>query len=202
MKILAIGRNYVEHIKELENEIPDEPVLFTKPDSALLRNNDPFYYPSYSKDIHYEVEVVVKINKVGKSIEEEFANTYYSEIALGIDFTARDIQAKAKAKGLPWLLAKGFDSSAPISPFYPKSNFDLKNLKFGLDIDGKPVQRGNTSHMMYSIDQIICYISKFITLKKGDLIFTGTPEGVGPIQIGNRLEGFLEGKKVLDFEIK
>ncbi len=202
MKIIAIGRNYVEHIKELNNAIPDEPVIFTKPDSALLRNNSPFYYPDYSQDIHYEVEVVVKICKVGKGIEVPFAHTYYDEFAIGIDFTARDLQAKAKEKGLPWVIAKGFDGSAPISAFRSKEGYDLQNLNFSLDHNGKKVQNGNTSHMMYTIDHLISYVSRFITLKKGDLIFTGTPKGVGPIQIGDRLEAFLEDEKVMDFEIK
>lgn len=202
MKILAIGRNYVEHIKELNNEIPDEPVIFTKPDSALLRNNDDFYFPDYTKEIHHEIELVVKICKVGKNIEPAFAPSYYQEFALGIDFTARDLQSKAKEKGLPWAIAKGFDGSAPISPFRPKEGYDLNNLNFELKINGNSVQKSNTSLMMYDVDAIICYISKFITLKKGDLIFTGTPKGVGPIKIGDRLEGFLEEEKVLDFAIK
>ncbi|WP_109830483.1 fumarylacetoacetate hydrolase family protein [Reichenbachiella versicolor] len=202
MKILAIGRNYVDHIKELNNEIPDEPLIFMKPDTALLRNNDPFYYPSYSTDIHYEVELVVKIDKVGKNIEKKFAPSYYNEFAIGIDLTARDIQNKAKDKGLPWLLSKGFDSSAPISKFRSKEGYDLSNLNFSLDIDGKKVQEANTSLMMFDIDDIIVYISKFITVKKGDLIFTGTPKGVGPINIGNHVEAFLEQEKVMDFEVK
>lgn len=202
MKILAIGRNYVEHIKELNNEVPDEPIVFMKPDTALLRNNDPFYYPDYSTDIHYEVELVVRINKVGKNIEKKFAATYYDEFAIGIDLTARDLQIKAKDKGLPWMLSKGFDSSAPISPFRSKEGYDLNNLNFSLDIDGQKVQDANTSLMMYDVDDIIVYISKFITLKKGDLIFTGTPKGVGPIQIGNRIQAYLEQEKVMDFEVK
>ena len=202
MKILAIGRNYVEHIKELNNAIPDEPVIFSKPDSAILRNNTPFYFPDYTQDIHHEVEVVIKICKVGKSIEEKFAHTYYDEFAIGIDLTARDLQSKAKEKGLPWVLAKGFDGSAPISTFRSKKGYELSNLNFSLDLNGNKVQNGNTSHMMYSIDQLLAYVSRFITLKKGDLIFTGTPKGVGPIKIGDRLEAFLEEEKVMDFEIK
>jgi 2-keto-4-pentenoate hydratase/2-oxohepta-3-ene-1,7-dioic acid hydratase in catechol pathway len=202
MKIIAIGRNYVKHIKELNNERPDEPVVFTKPDSALLRNNDDFYYPEYSKDIHYEVEVLIKICKVGKNIEERFAHKYYDEVGVGIDFTARDLQSIAKKKGLPWDLAKGFHGSAPVSAFVPKEKFDMNNLNFGLSIDDKKVQQGNTSHMIFSFDYLISYISKFITLKKGDIIFTGTPEGVGPVHIGNRLEVFLEQEKMMDFEVK
>ncbi len=202
MKILAIGRNYVDHIKELNNEIPDEPVIFSKPDSALLRNNADFYFPDYSTDIHHELEMVVKICKVGKNIETAFAHTYYEEFALGIDFTARDLQAKAKEKGLPWVLAKGFDGSAPISAFRSKQGYDLNNLNFELKINGTSVQKANTTLMMYNVDAIICYISRFITLKKGDLIFTGTPKGVGPVKIGDRLEAFLEEEKVMDFAIK
>ena len=201
MKILAIGRNYVEHIEELNNERPSEPVVFTKPETALLKNNQPFYYPSISKDIHYEVEVLLKICKNGKNIEEKFAHKYYDQIGLGIDFTARDLQTKAKEKGLPWALAKGFNHSAPISEFRPKSDYkDLNSLNFSLD--DKTVQKGNTSMVLFSFDFIISYISKYITLKKGDIIFTGTPKGVGPIQIGNKLVGYLEGEKLLDFEIR
>jgi len=195
MKILAIGRNYVEHIEELNNERPSEPVVFTKPETALLKNNQPFYYPSISKDIHYEVEVLLKICKNGKNIEEKFANKYYDQIGLGIDFTARDLQTKAKEKGLPWALAKGFNHSAPISEFRSKSDYrDLNSLNFSLDIDGKTVQKGNSSMVLFSFDFIISYISKYIMLKKGDIIYTGTPKGVGPIQIGNRLVGYLEGE--------
>lgn len=203
MKILAIGRNYAEHIEELNNERPSEPVVFTKPETALLKKNLPFYYPSISNDIHHEVEVLLKIGKNGKNIEEKFAHKYYDEIGLGIDFTARDLQTKAKEKGLPWALAKGFNSSAPISYFRPKSDYkDMNDLNFSLDIDGKTVQEGNTSLVLFSFSYIISYISKYITLKRGDIIFTGTPKGVGPIQIGNRLEGYLEGEKLLNFEIK
>ena len=203
MKIIAIGRNYAEHIAELNNETPDEPVIFTKPDTALLRNNDDFYYPEFSRDIHYEVEIVLKINREGKYIAEKFAHKYFDEFAIGIDFTARDLQQKAKEKGLPWALAKGFNSSAPISKFRPKTDFeDLNNLNFGLRVDGETKQMGNTKMMIYSFDYIISYISKFITLKKGDLIFTGTPKGVGPIQIGNKLEAFVEDENWMEFEIK
>lgn len=203
MKILAIGRNYVEHIKELNNERPDEPVIFTKPDTALVRNNQPFYFPDFSTDIHYEVELVLRLGKTGKNIHEKFANTYYDAIGLGIDFTARDLQTKAKDKGLPWALAKGFDGSAPVSEFLPLSNFeDVNNIAFSLQIDGQVKQQGNSSLMLFSFNQIISYISKFITLRSGDLIFTGTPKGVGPIKIGNILEGYIENKKLLNVEIK
>jgi 2-keto-4-pentenoate hydratase/2-oxohepta-3-ene-1,7-dioic acid hydratase in catechol pathway len=203
MKIICIGRNYAEHIAELNNETPDEPVIFTKPDTALLRNNEAFYYPEFSNDIHYEVEVVLKINREGKYIAEKFAHKYYDEVAIGIDFTARDMQQKAKEKGLPWALAKGFHGSAPISPFKSISEFkDLHNLNFGLKVDGEVRQLGNTKMMIYSFDYLISYISKFITLKKGDLIFTGTPKGVGPVQIGNKLEAFVENENWMEFEIK
>ena len=203
MKIIAVGRNYAAHIEELNNERPDEPVIFTKPDSAIIIRNQPFFYPDFSNDIHHEVEIVLKINKVGKNIQEKFAHKYFDEIAIGIDFTARDLQSKAKAKGLPWALAKGFDGSAPLSSFIQKSKFEnLNNLNFGLEIDGKLKQKGNTSLMLFSFDYIISYISQFYTLKKGDLIFTGTPKGVGPVKIGNKLKAFIEDEVLLDFNIK
>jgi len=203
MKILAIGRNYAEHIAELQNEVPDEPVIFFKPDTALLKNNDPFYYPDFSKDIHHEVELILRISKEGKNIATKFASKYYDAIGLGIDFTARDLQAKAKSKGLPWTLAKGFNGSAPISEFLPITDFpDLKNIDFKLLINGQEKQVGNTSMMLNSFDEMLAYMSRFITLKKGDIIFTGTPHGVGPVQVGDRLEGFIQDKKLLDFEIK
>lgn len=202
MKIICIGRNYTEHIKELGNDKPDEPVIFMKPDSAILRNNDAFYIPDFSQDVHHEVEVVIKINRVGKSIEQKFAGKYYDEIGLGIDFTARDLQSKLKAKGLPWEKAKGFNSSAPISPFISKEGLDMSNLDFRLDINGETVQKGNTSLMLYPIDEIIAYVSQYFTLKKGDLIFTGTPKGVGPVKIGDRLQGYLKSELMFDFEVK
>jgi len=203
MKILAIGRNYVEHIKELNNERPDEPVIFTKPDTALVRNNQPFYFPDFSNDIHYEVELVLRLCKMGKNINEKFAHTYYDAIGLGIDFTARDLQTKAKDKGLPWALAKGFDGSAPVSEFLPLSDFqDINNINYSLKVDGQVKQQGNSSLMLFSFNQIISYISKFITLRSGDLIFTGTPKGVGPIKIGNKLEGYIENQKLLNVEIR
>lgn len=203
MKIFAIGRNYVEHIKELNNERPDEPVIFTKPDTALVRNNQPFYYPEFSSDIHYEVELVLRICKMGKNIHEKFAHKYFDAIGLGIDFTARDIQSKAKEKGLPWALAKGFDGSAPVSEFLPIDYFqDINNIDFSLKIDGEVKQQGNSSLMLFKYNKIISYISKFVTLRNSDLIFTGTPKGVGSIKIGNKLEGYIENTKLLDIEIK
>ncbi len=202
MKILAVGRNYLEHIKELGNQTPDEPVIFLKPETAVLRNNEPFYYPDFSKDIHHELEIVLKISKPGKNIEEKFAHKYYEEIGLGIDFTARDLQSKLKAKGLPWDLAKGFNDSAPISEFLSKENYDLQNLNFELEVNGELRQAGNTSMMIYSFDSLVSFVSRYFTLKTGDLIFTGTPEGVGPVQPGDRLKGSLEGRVLLDFEVK
>jgi 2-keto-4-pentenoate hydratase/2-oxohepta-3-ene-1,7-dioic acid hydratase in catechol pathway len=203
MKIICIGRNYVEHIKELNNETPSSPVIFLKPDTAILRNNDAFYYPEFSNNIHYEVEIVLKISKIGKYIETKFAHTYYDEIGIGIDFTARDLQDIAKEKGLPWDLAKGFNSSAPISTFVSKSDYnDINDLNFGLKIGGEWRQKGNTSHMIYDFNHIIAYISKFITLKKGDLLFTGTPKGVGAVNRGDLLEAYIEDKKLLEVEVK
>ncbi|OKL39956.1 fumarylacetoacetate hydrolase family protein [Pontibacter flavimaris] len=203
MKIVAIGRNYADHIAELQNEVPDEPVIFFKPDTAILRNNEPFYYPEYSNDVHHEVELLLRVSREGKNIEQKFAHKYYDAIGLGIDFTARDLQAKAKAKGLPWTLAKGFNGSAPVSEFLPLSDFpDLHNINFRLDVNGETRQQGNSKLMLHPFDEIIAYISKFITLKKGDIIYTGTPQGVGPVKIGDRLEGYVEDKKLLDFEVK
>lgn len=203
MKIIAVGRNYVEHIRELNNEQPDDPVIFTKPDTAILRNNEPFYYPDFSQDVHHELEVVVRISKMGKRIEERFAYKYYDEIGLGIDFTARDIQSKLKAKGLPWDLAKGFNGSAPISGFVPKSEFaDIQNINFQLDVNGETRQQGNTSLMLFKIDYLIAFASRYFTLQTGDLIFTGTPKGVGPVQVGDRLVATLEGRELLNFDVK
>ena len=203
MKILGVGRNYVEHIEELNNERPDEPVIFLKPDTALGRNMREFYLPDYSSNLQYEVELVLKINQEGKNIHPKFAHKYFDEIGIGVDFTARDIQSKAKEKGLPWALAKGFDGSAPVSDFLQKSDFkDLENINFSLMIDGEIKQKGNSSLMIFSFEYIIHYISKFITLKKGDLIFTGTPKGVGAVKIGNILKAFIENEKLLEIEIK
>jgi acylpyruvate hydrolase len=203
MKILAIGRNYAEHIAELQNEVPDEPVIFFKPDTAILRNNEPFYYPDYSTDIHYEVELVLRVGKEGKNIQAKFADKYIDGLGIGIDFTARDLQSKAKAKGLPWTLAKGFNGSAPVSDILPIEDFPAwDNINFGLKVNGELKQQGNSGMMIHNFGAILAYMSRFITLKKGDLIFTGTPAGVGPIQIGDRLEAFVEDKTLLNFEIK
>ena len=203
MKIICIGRNYVAHAKELNNDVPTTPVFFMKPDSALVISNRPFFYPDFSSDVHYELEVVVRIDRLGRSIEEKYANRYFSEIGLGVDFTARDLQMKQKEKGLPWEIAKGFDYSAPISEFFPLKQFkDIHNLSFKLDLNSKTVQDGNTSLMIFSFEKIISYVSRYMTLKTGDLIFTGTPAGVGPVAINDRLEAYLEGEKIMDFPVK
>ena len=204
MKIICIGRNYCEHARELNNEIPKEPVIFMKPDSALLRNNEPFYIPDFSRDVHYECELIVRIKRLGKNIEARFANRYYDEIGLGIDFTARDLQNKLKEKGLPWEKAKAFDCSAVISAdFIPVPDLpELKSIKFQLKKNGEIVQHGDSALMLFSVDELISQVSTYFTLKIGDLIYTGTPAGVGPVAVGDRLEGFLEGQKMFDFEIK
>jgi acylpyruvate hydrolase len=204
MRIFAIGRNYAEHIKELNNERPDEPVIFTKPDTALLRNNAPFYHPDFSKDIHHEVELVLRISKEGKNIEPKFAGKYYDAIGVGIDFTARDLQQKAKEKGLPWDIAKGFNGSAPIGDkFIPVEQFkNQADINFKLEVDGQLKQQGNTSLMLFPFEYIISYLSKFFTLKTGDLIFTGTPKGVGQVVVGNKLAAYIENEKLLEFEVK
>ncbi len=203
MKIICIGRNYAEHAKEMNSPVPTEPVFFLKPDTALIKDNQPFYYPDFSKEIHHEVELVLKINKPGKNIAVKFANKYYDEIGIGIDFTARDIQAKIKEKGLPWEKAKAFDGSAPIGQFVNKTKLnEMNNINFHLNINGNQVQRGNTMDLLFSFDAVIAYVSQFVTLKTGDLIFTGTPEGVGEVKIGDRLEAFIEDEKLLSFEIK
>ncbi len=198
-----MGRNYADHIEELNNERPDAPVIFMKPDSALLRPGEDFYIPDFSEDIHHEIEVVVKINRMGKYIEEQFAHKYYDEIGLGIDFTARDLQSKLKAKGLPWELAKGFNGSAPVSDFISKNDLgDLQQLDFSLEINGEPRQIGNTSMMLYRIDYLISFVSRYFTLKTGDLIFTGTPKGVGAVKSGDLLIGKLNGAEMLRLNIK
>lgn len=203
MKIIAIGRNYADHARELNNPISAEPVIFMKPDTALLRDNKPFYLPEFSNEINYEVELVLKISKEGKHIDTKFAKGYFEEIGIGIDFTARDIQQKCKEKGLPWERAKAFDGSAPIGQFKPVSAFmDIRNITFSLKLNGSEVQRGNTQNMLFSFEDIISHISTFVTLKKGDLVFTGTPAGVGRVKIGDRLEAFIEEEKLLDFEIR
>lgn len=202
MKIICIGRNYVDHAKELGNEVPTEPVIFMKPDSALFRQRDTFYIPDWTEDVHYEVEVVVRINRVGKNIETKFAHKYYSECTVGIDFTARDVQKQLKDKGLPWEKSKGFDQSAVIGDFRAVDGLDLKNLSFQLKKNGLSVQDGNTKDMMYSVDEIIAHVSQYFTLKIGDLIFTGTPAGVGPVAAGDSLVGALHGEKLLKVRIR
>ena len=203
MKIICIGRNYIEHAKELNNPVPATPVFFMKPETSLLIRNRPFYYPEFSNDIHYETELVLRICKVGKHISERFANTYYDAIGLGIDFTARDLQQQAKEKGLPWEASKAFDNSAPIGEFIPVTELgDVHGLEFKLLINGIQVQYGKASDMIFSYEKIISYVSKFVSLKMGDLIFTGTPAGVGPVKIGDRLEAFLGDRKMLSFLIK
>ena len=191
------------HAKELNNEVPSVPVFFMKPDSALVISNRPFFYPEFSKDVHHELEVVIRISRLGRSIEERYAGRYFNEVGLGVDFTARDLQAEQKKKGLPWEIAKGFDYSAPISEFFPVEKYkDLHNLSFRLDVNGKTVQDGSTSLMIFSFEKIISYVSRFMTLKTGDLIFTGTPAGVGPVAVDDRLEAYLEGEKMMDFPVK
>jgi 2-keto-4-pentenoate hydratase/2-oxohepta-3-ene-1,7-dioic acid hydratase in catechol pathway len=202
MKIICIGRNYVAHVKELGNEIPKEPVLFMKPDSAIFRQRDAFYIPDWTNEVHYEAEIVMKINRLGKNIEEKFAPKYYSQFTLGIDFTARDVQKKLKALGLPWEKSKAFDQSAVLGEYLNVNDYSLDNLNFELKINGRVVQSGNTKSMIYTIPQIINHCSEFFTLKIGDLIFTGTPEGVGKVNAGDELEGFIEGKKILHVKIR
>lgn len=204
MKIICIGKNYLKHIKEFDNKIPEELCFFMKPDTALLKDNEPFYHPDFSKEIHHEVEIVVKIDKVGKNIQKQFAHKYYSELGIGIDFTARDLQWKLKELGLPWEKAKAFDNAAPIGKKFisVSSVKDVNNINFHLDINGKTVQKGNTSDMMFKIDDIIAEVSKYTTLKTGDLIYTGTPEGVSPVKIGDNLKAYFEDECLLDFDIK
>ncbi|MDO7875747.1 fumarylacetoacetate hydrolase family protein [Hymenobacter sp. ASUV-10] len=204
MKIICIGRNYADHIAELHNEVPTAPVIFMKPETALLQRNQPFFVPDFSQDIHHELELVLRVSKNGKHIEEKFAHTYFDAIGLGIDFTARDLQSELKKKGLPWELAKAFDGSAPISTsFKPVGEFaDLANINFHLEVNGEVRQRGNSSLMLHPFAKIISFVSQYITLKMGDLIFTGTPSGVGPVKAGDQLSGFLEGEKILDVAVR
>ncbi len=202
MKIICIGRNYAKHIKELKNEKPTEPVIFLKPDSAILPKKMPLFIPPWSYGIHYEVELLVKINRVGKYIEPKFAPKYYQEIGLGIDFTDRELQSKLKAKGLPWEKAKAFDGSAVVSQFFDKNNYDLSNTNFQLKINNMLVQEGNTKNMLWKIDELISHVSQYFTLKKGDIIFTGTPAGVGQVKENDLLTGILEGKTVFNVKIK
>ena len=202
MKIICIGRNYAKHIEELENERPNNPVVFLKPDSAILPNKNPFFIPPFSNDVHYEVEILIKINKVGKHIASRFANKYYDEIGLGIDFTARDIQQQCKEKGLPWEKAKAFDGSAVIGNFYNKNDFNLENLSFQLFKNNEIVQDGNTQSMLWKIDELISYVSQYFTLKKGDIIFTGTPAGVGKVSENDILLGKIENLKAFEIRVK
>lgn len=202
MKIICIGRNYADHAKELKNDVPTEPVIFMKPKSALLLPDKPLYYPEFTDDLHYECEVVVRINKNGKFIQERFAHKYYADFTVGIDFTARDIQNDLKKKGLPWEIAKAFDGSAVVGTFLPITNgYNLNDLNFSLNLNEITVQKGNTKDMLFSVDRIIAYVSKYFTLNIGDLIFTGTPAGVGPVMVNDQLEAFVEGQKLLEMHI-
>lgn len=204
MKIICIGRNYAKHAAELNNPIPQEPVVFLKPDTAILLKKHPFFIPEHSNEVHHEIEVVVKINRLGKHIEPRFAHKYYDEIGLGIDFTARDVQAKCKEKGLPWEKAKAFDGSAAVSRFFKLKDLkkSISNIDFHLDINGKTVQKGNTENMLFPVDEIIAHVSKYFTLKTGDLIFTGTPAGVGKVHRDDLLELYLEGERIFYFNVK
>jgi len=203
MKIICIGRNYADHAKEMNAPLPTVPVFFLKPDTALLPSGTPFYIPEFTKDLHYECELVVKIKKVGKHIPEKFAKDYYDEVGLGIDFTARDLQQQCKEKGLPWEIGKSFDNSAPLGlHFIPKSTLNLDDLTFTLKKNGELVQTGKTTDMIFKIDQLIAYVSQFITFKTGDLLFTGTPAGVGPVAIGDYLEGYIGEEKLLELQIR
>jgi len=203
MKIIAIGRNFIDHAKELNNPPPKVPIFFLKPESSIIRNNQPFFYPNFSKEIHHEVEIVLKISSVGKNISAEFARRYFDEIGIGIDFTARDLQNQCKEKGLPWEIAKAFDGSAPVGKFINKNKFkDVNNISFQLALNDKIVQEGNTKDLIFSFDEIISYVSKFLTLKTGDLIFTGTPAGVGTVKKGDRLQAFIADRVLLDFYIR
>ncbi|OUV76011.1 MAG: 2-hydroxyhepta-2,4-diene-1,7-dioate isomerase [Flavobacteriales bacterium TMED123] len=203
MKIICIGRNYANHAKELGNTIPSEPLFFLKPETAIQPKGHPFFIPDFSNEIHYELELVVRIDRIGKNIDEKFAHKYYSQIGLGIDFTARDIQKKCKEKGLPWEKAKGFDGSAQISRrFIDKSELDLNNITFSLERNGEQVQNGNSKDMLFSIDKLIAYLSQFYTLKIGDLIYTGTPEGVGKVEQDDILKGFIGKREMFIVPIK
>jgi acylpyruvate hydrolase len=203
MKIICIGRNYAEHVKEMKAESLGAPVFFMKPETALVENGKPFYYPDFSQEVHHEVEIVLKVNRNGKNIEKKFAHKYFEEITVGIDFTARDLQADCKKKGLPWEMAKAFDCSAPVGRFISKADFvNIYTIPFHLDLNGTTVQEGNTRDLLYQFDTIIEYVSKFVTIKMGDLIFTGTPQGVGPVSIGDKLEGYIGIEKLLECDVK
>lgn len=203
MKFICIGRNYAAHAAELQHSVPEEPVFFMKQENAITRRNRPFFLPDFSERVDYETEIIVKINRLGKCIQEKFAPLYYDEIGLGVDFTARDLQRKCIEQGEPWEIAKAFDGSAVVGKFLPKSMFaDVQNLNFHLLLNGQKVQEGNSRDMLFTIDRIIAYVSRFMTLKTGDIIFTGTPVGIGPVHINDRLQGFLEGEKMFDFKVK
>lgn len=203
MKIFAIGQNYSEHNKELNSANPTEPVVFMKPDSALLKNNKPFFIPDFTNELHYETELLIRFNRLGKNIEPKFAHRYFSEIGLGVDFTARDIQRRLKAEGKPWEICKAFDNSAVIGNFLPASDLgDIQNIPFHLNLNGNTVQNGNSHDMIFPINELIAYVSRFFTIKIGDILFTGTPVGVGKVTIGDRLEGYISDKKMFDFNIK
>jgi 2-keto-4-pentenoate hydratase/2-oxohepta-3-ene-1,7-dioic acid hydratase in catechol pathway len=203
MKIFAIGQNYREHNKELHSADPAEPVVFMKPDTAILRDNKPFFLPDFSKEIHYETELIIKINRIGKNIAPKFAHRYYDEVGLGVDFTARDLQRQLKSEGKPWELCKSFDNSAVIGRFIPKSALEnVQNMDFHLEMNGAIVQRGNSQDMIFPIHELIAYVSRFFTLKMGDILFTGTPVGVGKVQIGDRLRGYISDREMFDFQIK
>lgn len=203
MKIICIGRNYANHAKEMKSAVPEVPMFFMKPDTALLPKNNPFFYPNFTKDLHFECELVIKINRLGKNIAEKYAHEYYDHVGLGIDFTARDLQRKCKEKGHPWEIAKAFEHSAPLGKkFIPLEGKDIQNIDFRLEKNGEIVQQGNSKDMIFSVNKLIAYVSQFMTLKIGDLIFTGTPEGVGPVQIGDRLKGYIEDEEILDLKIK
>jgi 2-keto-4-pentenoate hydratase/2-oxohepta-3-ene-1,7-dioic acid hydratase in catechol pathway len=203
MKILAIGQNYIEHNKELNSNNPTEPVVFMKPDSALLKNNKPFYIPDFTQELHYETELIIKFNRLGKNIDSKFANRYFTEIGLGVDFTARDLQRKLKAEGKPWEISKAFDNSAVIGNFLPTAELgDIQKIQFRLDLNGKTVQQGNSADMIFPVNELIAYVSRYFTIKIGDILFTGTPAGVGKVAIGDRLEGYIFDKKMFDFQVK
>ena len=203
MKIICVGRNYAEHARELNNQVGEQPVIFLKPETALLQRRQPFFIPDFSTEIHHEIEIVVKINRLGKNIQPQFAHKYYNEIGLGIDFTARDLQSSLKSKGLPWELAKAFDGSAPVGDFVSKADLEpLNSIHFNLKKNGEIVQSGTSADMIFSIDQIISFASGFFTLKKGDLIFTGTPKGVGPVVKGDILEGFISDKRLIHVKVR
>lgn len=202
MKIICIGRNYAEHAKEMKSAVPTAPIIFMKPDTAILRERHDFYIPDFSKEIHHELELVYKINRLGKNISEKFAHRYYDHLTVGIDFTARDLQAKLKEKGHPWEISKAFDQSAPVGKFIPLADVDSRNIPFHLEINGTTVQQGSSSDMIFSIDAIIAYVSRFVTLCKGDLIFTGTPVGVGPVKHGDVMEAFIGERKLLKVKVK